>query len=220
MTWKTKATDRFVLRFIKVYMSAPVSTVLVRVLPNVRPMVLTLLAVCLGICGGLAFGLGVAWAGGVLAAIAQVLDGVDGQVARLTGTESSEGAFLDSVLDRYMDFSLLFGILFHCLRYSTHLKLGGFILTPAWLILIAALAAAGSSQVSYATARAVSLQLSYRRPEYAGKGSRTTVIIICGLLTPLWIHFPLVALLYLAIHPNIAVLISLVQLGEKEHEAG
>ena len=220
MTWKTKATDRFVLRFIKVYLSAPVSSILVRILPNARPTVLTLLAVCLGICGGVAFGFGVAWAGGLLAAIAQVLDGVDGQVARLTGRESSQGAFLDSVLDRYMDFSLLFGILFHCLRYSADLKLGGFILTPAWLILITALAAAGSSQVSYATARAANLQLAYRRPEYAGKGSRTTVIIVCGLLTPLWIHFPLIALLYLAIHPNIAVLVSFVQLGEKEHGAG
>ena len=105
MIWKTKPTDRFVLRFIKVYLSAPVSTTLVRMMPGVRPTVLTFFAVSLGICGGIAFGLGFAWAGGLLAA-AQVLDGVDGQVARLTGRESTLGAFLDSVLDRYMDFLL------------------------------------------------------------------------------------------------------------------
>jgi len=216
MSWKTKPTDRFVLRFIKVYVSAPVSTVLVRVLPDVRPTVLTIFAVCLGICGGIAFGLGLAWVGGLLAAAAQVLDGVDGQVARLTSRESTQGAFLDSVLDRYMDFSLIFGMLLHCLRFSIGVNLGGIVFSSSWLIVIAGLAAAGSSQVSYATARAKTLQLDYQRPEYAGKGSRTAVIIICGLLTPLWIHLPLAALLYLALHPNLAVLVSLVRLYGQE----
>ena len=213
MSWKTKPTDRFVLKFIKIYFSAPLSTALVQQVPEIRPIALTLLAVCLGVSAGFAFGLGLAWAGGMLAAIAQVLDGVDGQVARLTARESSKGAFLDSVLDRYMDFSLLFGILLHCLRFSVGMKLFGLLLSPSWLILIGGLAAAGSSQVSYATARAASLQLDYQRPEYAGKGSRTAVIIVCGLLTPVWIHSPLVALLYLAVHPNLALLMSLLRLG-------
>ena len=83
---------------------------------------------------------------------------------------------------------------------------------PVILRASAALAAAGSSQISYFTARAASLNLDFKRPEYAGKGSRTTVVIICGLLAPLWIHFPLVALLYLALHPNLALLISMVRL--------
>ena len=212
MSWKTKSTDRFLLRFIKIYVSAPVSAVLVHTMPEIRPIVLTFLAACVGISGGIAFGLGLAWIGGLLAAVAQILDGVDGQVARLTDTVSSKGAFLDSVLDRYMDFSLLFGILFHCLRYSVGVGLGGVIFSPVWLIVLTGLAVAGCSQVSYATARAESLELDYRRPEYAGKGSRTTVIIICGVLTPFWIHFPLLALIYLAVHPNVAVLVSLFRL--------
>jgi phosphatidylglycerophosphate synthase len=193
MSWKTKPTDRFVLRFIKIYFSAPLSTALVQVVPEVRPIVLTFTAVFLGISGGVAFGLGLAWVGGLLAAVAQVLDGVDGQVARLTGKVSSVGAFLGAAV-------------------------GGLVLSSGWLIVIAALAAAGSSQPSYATARAASLQLDYPRPEYAGKGSRTTVIVICGLLTPIWIHFPLVALIYLALHPNIAVLLSLLRV--KDNNAG
>ena len=211
MGWKTKPTDRFVLRFIKIYLSAPISKVFVQLLPEIRPNALTYLAVGLGITAGAAFGLGLAWLGGLLAAAAQVLDGVDGQVARLTGKESLEGAFLDSVLDRYMDFALLFGILLHCLRYSVDKEVGGLVLSSGWLVVIAGLAAAGSSQISYVTARAGSLQLDYPRPEYAGKGSRATVIVICGVLTPLWVHFPLVALIYLALHPNIAVFISVIR---------
>lgn len=206
MTWKTKPSDRFVLKWIKLRLSAPISAALVRLFPGIRPGAVTLSSASLGIFGGVAFGLGLAWAGGVLAAAAQVLDGVDGQVARLTGRESPKGAFLDSVLDRYVDFSLLFGILVYCLRFSSELQIGGLVIGPIWLIFLAGLAAAGSSQVSYTTARAAALGLEFPRPEHAGKGTRTTVIILCGVLSPLWSHLPVVALLYLAFHPNLSVL--------------
>jgi phosphatidylglycerophosphate synthase len=220
MSWKTKATDRFVLKYIKLYISAPVSLMLIRILPQIRPTALTFLAAALGISGGIAFGRGLGWQGGLLAALAQILDGVDGQIARLTGRVSSEGALLDSVLDRYMDFALLFGILFHCLRCSVGVRLGTFTFSPGWLIVIAGVAAAGCSQVSYVTARAASLKLAFSRPEYAGKGSRTSVIVICGLLTPLWIHFPLVALCYLAIHPNLAVIVAMIRSRFGQSNAG
>ncbi len=212
INWKTKPTDRFALRFIKLYLSAPVSIRLARLFPNIKPAVLTYSAAGLGVCGGVAFGLGWAWLGGLLAALAQVLDGVDGQVARLTGRVTARGALLDSVADRYMDFALLFGIFFYCVRYSTGIGYTGGIFSTEWLFIIAALATAGSSQISYFTARGASLNLDFKRPEYAGKGSRTTVVIICGLLAPLWVHFPLLALLYLAIHPNLALIISMVKL--------
>jgi phosphatidylglycerophosphate synthase len=212
MNWKTKPTDRFILKFIKVHISAPLSEYLVRIRPDIRPATLTFAAAFLGICGGISFGLGSAWLGGLMAALAQILDGMDGQVARLSGRSSSEGALLDSFLDRYMDFALLFGILIHSLRYSAGVGGGEGIVNWSWVVLVAGLAAAGSSQVSYTTARAASLKLDFSRPEHAGKGSRTFVIIICGLLTPFWIHFPLVALIYLAIHPNLAVILSMVKL--------
>jgi phosphatidylglycerophosphate synthase len=212
MTWKTKPSDRFVLRFIKTRLSAPISRALVRVAPGVPPLAITLTGTCVGIAGGAAYGLGHAVTGALLAAAAQVLDGVDGQVARLTQRESAKGAFLDSVLDRVVDFAMLFGMILYCLRHSAGLELGGFVLSENWIIVIACLAAIGISQVSYATARAAALKLDYRRPEYAGKGTRTAVIVLCGLLTAVWVHFPLIALLYIAIHPNLAVLSSLAQL--------
>jgi phosphatidylglycerophosphate synthase len=155
MNWRTKPSDRFVLRFIKVYISAPLSAALVHRVPTVRPTALTFAAAGLGISGGVAFGAGLAWVGGLLAAGAQLLDGMDGQVARLTGSESVQGAFLDSVLDRYSDFSLLFGVLLYCFRFSAAEQIWVFDLTPSRLILLAGLAVAGASQVSYCTARAI-----------------------------------------------------------------
>ncbi len=209
MNWKTKPSDRFVLKFIKLYISAPLSARLVRYFPDASPAIFTFTACGAGILAGVVFGLGNAWAGALLAICAQVLDGVDGQVARLTGRSSPKGAMLDSFLDRYMDFSLIFGIFFYCLRFSCG---EGGVLAVGWLVLITALAAAGSSQISYSTARAASLSLNFKRPEGAGKGSRTAAIVLCGLLSPLWIHFPLLSLIYLAIHPNIAAILAIYRL--------
>jgi CDP-L-myo-inositol myo-inositolphosphotransferase len=51
--------------------------------------------------------------GGVLAQAASVLDGCDGEVARLRLEESEFGGWFDAVLDRYGDAFLLFGLTSH-----------------------------------------------------------------------------------------------------------
>jgi len=48
--------------------------------------------------------------GGLLVHGASVLDGVDGEVARLQGTSSSSGALLDLVLDRVSDVTIVGGL--------------------------------------------------------------------------------------------------------------
>ncbi len=52
-------------------------------------------------------------AGAVLAQFASVLDGCDGEVARLKFLETSYGGWFDAVLDRYADAFLLFGLTWH-----------------------------------------------------------------------------------------------------------
>jgi len=51
--------------------------------------------------------------GAVLAQLASVIDGCDGEVARLKLRESSFGGWFDAVLDRYADAILLFGLTWH-----------------------------------------------------------------------------------------------------------
>lgn len=51
--------------------------------------------------------------GGMLAQAASVLDGCDGEIARLTMNESETGGWLDAVLDRYADAALLAGFTAH-----------------------------------------------------------------------------------------------------------
>jgi CDP-L-myo-inositol myo-inositolphosphotransferase len=51
--------------------------------------------------------------GGLLAQAASVVDGCDGEVARLRLRESIFGGWFDAVLDRYSDAFLLFGLTWH-----------------------------------------------------------------------------------------------------------
>ena len=52
-------------------------------------------------------------AGGAIAQLASIVDGCDGEVARLKRCESAFGGWFDAVLDRYADAFLLFGLLWH-----------------------------------------------------------------------------------------------------------
>ena len=52
-------------------------------------------------------------AGGALAQLASVIDGCDGEIARLKHSESEFGGWFDAVLDRYADAVLLFGLMWH-----------------------------------------------------------------------------------------------------------
>jgi CDP-L-myo-inositol myo-inositolphosphotransferase len=51
--------------------------------------------------------------GAVLAQAASIIDGCDGEIARLKNIESAFGGWFDAVLDRYADGFLLFGLTWH-----------------------------------------------------------------------------------------------------------
>ena len=77
---------------------------------------------------------------GLMVAFIELLDNVDGAVARVTGASSKRGAYLDASTDRYKDVFIL-------------LALG--VVTQYWLPV--ALALSGSLITSYAAARAAML---------------------------------------------------------------
>lgn len=86
--------------------------------------------------------------GGLLFAVASTLDALDGLVARLDGTASALGAFLDSTLDRVSE-----GLAFAAIAY--HFAGQGLQMNAA-LVVVALL---GSLLVSYTRARAEGLGL-------------------------------------------------------------
>jgi CDP-diacylglycerol--glycerol-3-phosphate 3-phosphatidyltransferase len=201
LDWRNKPTDRFVLRWIKRYLSAPASLLLVRV-PGIRPWMATAAAASLGTAAGAIFALGHGWQAGLVAAAGQILDGVDGQLARLTGRSSAAGALLDSVLDRVADAALVLGSAAYLLR--TPLPHGPYVPAVAALAFVAVVA---SNLVSYSGARAAELGLPLpARPTLASKGTRTTAMVLAALATPLWPQAPLAALACVAAHATAAVI--------------
>lgn len=196
--WKTKPSDRFVLKWIKIHLSARLTPHLIN-LQWLRPWMITLSSTTIGVFAGVVFAIGWGWIAGLIAALAQVLDGVDGQFSRFTGTQSKGGAFLDSVLDRYFDAALTIGMAVYLIRLPVGLPL-------PLLLVIAFFAVSGSSLISYTTARAESLGIPLGKPTLASKGTRMSLIVLCGWASLLWPPAPLLALTYLAVHPNIVVI--------------
>ncbi|UCF38399.1 MAG: CDP-alcohol phosphatidyltransferase family protein, partial [Acidobacteriota bacterium] len=147
--WKTKPSDRFVLKWIKLYLSSKVTPILAR-FRWITPLMITCTSTTLGVAGGILLGLGYGWQGGILAAVGQLFDGVDGQLARLTSRESHLGGFLDSVLDRYSDGFLVVGLTVFALRIPSPLP-------PVLVGLIGTLAFISCNSVSYSAARAANL---------------------------------------------------------------
>jgi len=104
---------------------------------------------------------------------AGVFDMVDGRVARATGQVTTFGAFFDSVIDRYSDVALFFGLLVHYARVNRFF----------YLVLVA-FVMVSSVMVSYTRARAESLIGSCKvgfmeRPE-------RIVLVMIGALFARW----------------------------------
>jgi CDP-diacylglycerol--glycerol-3-phosphate 3-phosphatidyltransferase len=85
--------------------------------------------------------------GGLLVLLMGPVDALDGAMARLRGEPTDFGAFVDSVTDRYSELLIFLGLLTHFLRQGDAVA--------TWGVFVAA---AGSVLVSYAKARAESLQ--------------------------------------------------------------
>jgi len=107
------------------------------------PDAFTFLALVVSTISGAFFACGKIAAGGVTILIAGFLDTLDGTVARLTGRSDRPGALLDSTLDRYAEFFIFFGLLFHFRK--------------GWMAAVVLVALMGSVMVSYVKARAQSL---------------------------------------------------------------
>lgn len=160
---------------------------------------ITSFSMATGILAGVLFSFNVGFLGGLMAAVSQVFDGVDGQFARLTDRVANSGAFLDSVLDRYSDGALVVGLIIFNLKNNSEWGTGV-------LIALGTLALIGSSLISYTSARAQNLGINFGKPTLASKGTRTTIVAISGLLSPISSLIPLSALAYLVCHTNVVVL--------------
>jgi CDP-diacylglycerol--glycerol-3-phosphate 3-phosphatidyltransferase len=155
---------------------------LVRLLTKwgVSPNSLTLAGVIITFFATIAFFLRSPRLGGVLVLLGGLCDAIDGSLARNAGKATRFGALLDSSVDRYAEFVMLFGI-------------GGYFLMTQDYVnsAVTFMALCGSFMVSYTRARAESLGLSAKvgvmqRPErivFLGAGALINPV---ALMIAIW----------------------------------
>ncbi len=137
---RDKSNDGPVSRYLNRPISIRVSRYLTQY--DVTPNQISLFSfLCSMLAAGL-FALGgylALFLGGVLAQFASVIDGCDGEVARLKYQSSDFGGWFDAVLDRYADAFLLFGLTWHVLLTEPN----------GWILFIGVMAIIGSFMLSY-----------------------------------------------------------------------
>ncbi|MBW1816273.1 MAG: NTP transferase domain-containing protein [Deltaproteobacteria bacterium] len=125
--------------------------------------------------------------GGLLAQFASVLDGCDGEVARLKFQRSVYGGWFDAVLDRYADAFLLFGLTWHALSAN-----------PGPLMLfIGFLAIIGSFMLSYTADkydRLMSDRIIHGNVFRLGRDVRVFLIFIGAIFNQVPLTLSLIAL--------------------------
>ena len=103
--------------FISQYINRPLSRCLSVALSKtpLTPNHITLVSFFIGLLGAVGLARTDPWfwiAGGILIQIASIVDGCDGEIARVKLLEGPQGAWLDSVLDRYSDLAVGLAVTF------------------------------------------------------------------------------------------------------------
>jgi CDP-diacylglycerol--glycerol-3-phosphate 3-phosphatidyltransferase len=157
--------DPFVKLLIKVGLTPNAVTTIGFIL-NIGVAVIFIIGAEEGNRGDLTY---VGWAGGLIL-FAGLFDMLDGQVARLGNMKSTFGALYDSVLDRYSELIMFFGICYYLVAHHYFLS-----------SIFAFIALIGSMMVSYVRARAEGLGIESKgglmqRPE------RVVTIGLCAII--------------------------------------
>lgn len=127
------------------YLNRPISTRLSRYLlkTNITPNLISWISFILSITATLFFFLGnylTLVIGGILVQISSIIDGCDGEIARLKFKETDFGGWFDAVLDRYADAFVILGLTYYFYSFNPTNFLG---------VLMGFLALIGSFMNSY-----------------------------------------------------------------------
>ena len=160
----------------------------------VTPNMLTIFGFLLNLVVAYLLATGNLIAGGIMIIVAGLFDMLDGALAKVTDRTSDFGAFLDSVVDRYSESAVLFGLLLYYYQQPGNQGLIEIVLI--YVILV------GSMMISYARARAGALQIRNEvglmaRPE-------RIILLAIGLLVNAYLLVPV--LWFLAIGTQLTAL--------------
>ncbi len=217
-----KPGDGPISRHLNRRISIRISLFLVRHGSPISPTQMSAISFATALLGSLAFLLGCPLAGGLLAQLSSILDGCDGELARLTGQISKRGGLVDSLLDRLADVALLLGLAHLAYRSPWPAQLW-----PTWLprpgdwhllaLFLTALALAGSLLVSYCSAIFRALAGHQPRRHLGTRDVRLFLVMWAGITGQLW---PWSAAAWLALLVLLAWAEVLSCLGQAMHVRG
>jgi CDP-L-myo-inositol myo-inositolphosphotransferase len=182
--------SRYLNRPLSTRMSMPLASL------GVPPDLISMASALIGCAGAVLLGRGMAIAAAMTVHLASVLDGVDGEVARLHLRASARGALFDGMLDRVTDGVIVAGIGWWALG-SGH---------QPTVVLVLAVAAATVSMLSMASKDRITALALLPAPErriawlFGGRDGRLLLVTIFAAL-----GHPLVALAAIAVSGIISV---------------
>jgi CDP-L-myo-inositol myo-inositolphosphotransferase len=187
-----KKAKRFLLKGLSKKTDGPISKYLNRPLSlfisskfvdhNISPNFLTIFSFLLACISGIFFSFGtVLWTilGGIMAQLSSIIDGCDGEIARLKFKTSRFGEWLDRVLDRYADGIIIIGITHGIWLHSRE----------RWVWILGFIALTGAYLISY-TAQfydrlILKINSEQRFFRFFGRDMRLFIIFIGGLTNQL-----------------------------------
>ena len=221
----SKPADGWVSRRINRPLSSRVFTpFLLGFFPGITPNHVSVLSFLVALVSAACFFLGHVVGGAVFLHLASVLDGCDGEVARLKHLQSRMGDYLDAVLDRYADGIMFAGFTYYVLQQMGDRVLLGLRWHPLLIFAVGVAAILGHIMVSYTSAKSV-VNLGYRysgRWIAAGRGRdvRLFIFFAGGLMAHFNPAFAFFCLAATALHTNLVVAIRVGRFWRLEKPRG
>jgi len=131
-----KKEDGYISYLFNREISTRISSQLAKI--RLSPNVISFFSFLLAVLGSVFFAFGKFILGGITVQLSSIIDGCDGEVARLNLDDSPYGAVFDTVLDRYADIIIVMGIFYFY-----------FNLLPLWKILLFVFSSFGFVLASY-----------------------------------------------------------------------
>ncbi len=205
-----KPTDGIISKYINRRFSTRIFTPLILKLHRgATPNQVSLLSFGVAVISAILFFLCQPVTGGLFIQLSSVLDGCDGEIARLKSMTSALGNFIDAILDRYADGLILLGMFYYSMMSIGGKEALGIFWSPLIIIVISVFAILGNLMVSYTSAKSLAnFNYQYKgRWIAAGRGRdfRLFVLFIGAMLSYFSTIFVLFALIIIALQTNIIV---------------
>ncbi len=202
----TKANDGIVSRYINRQISTRLSIALYRAGIFINPDLISIFGFLIAILGSLFIMLGHLVIGGLVIQLSSIVDGIDGEVARLFDKQSIRGEVFDLLLDRVADVFIVMGIAISVWPLG---------ITE---MVLSILAAANVILVNYATQilKTSKIDINALRRIPATRDVRLFIIAICSIA-----GYPFFSIYYIAFAPLIYIIAGcgLLLLTSKERRA-